>query len=223
GEKSQGIDGMAEGKPCPGCAGSKWFRRSTAPLWHRIATHRRCKLAIRTLSRRCSGAAGRGRRTRRCDVPFARQFIGHGAERPAASLRRHRRLPFGLRAGHPDGGRGGISAVAHFSLGRAVRAERDAQKRDRQSSMPPPPLPWPIRRCVGSLQTSGRRLCHASSRRGKLSPRFKKPTSRSGGRLSKRRTSKRNDSCSLPPLDAVLSPRSHRVFLRSKRFAPLVF
>src|SRR6516165_12831155 len=85
-------------------------------MWRRTATYRRRKLAIRTLSRRCSGAAGRGRRTRRCDVPFAREFIGYGAERPAASLRRHRRHPFGLRTGHPDGGRGRISAQLHISV-----------------------------------------------------------------------------------------------------------
>src|SRR5258708_11105874 len=81
--------------------------------------------------------------------------------------------------------------------------------------MPLPRLPWPIRRCGGSLQTSGRRLCHASSRRRKRSPPFKEPTSRSGGRLSKRRTSKRNECCSSRPLDAVLLPRSHRIFRAS--------
>src|SRR6516225_5262718 len=86
--------------------------------------------------------------------------------------------------------------------------------------MPPPRLRWLIRRCVGSLQTSGRRLCHASSRRRKPSQACKKPTSRSGGRLSKQRTSKRNDCRSLPPLDAVLSPRSHHIFRGSKLRAP---
>ena len=46
-----------------------------------------------------------------------------------ARLRRHRQHAARLRAGNPDGGRGRACRVAHFGLGRGVRAQGHAQAR----------------------------------------------------------------------------------------------
>jgi hypothetical protein len=90
-------------------------------------------VAVRTLSRGCPGAAGHDRRTARRDVPVARKLTRHGGRRSPAGLRRHRRQSSCLRARRPNGRGGGIPGDAHFNLGRAVRAQGDAQDRDRQA------------------------------------------------------------------------------------------
>jgi hypothetical protein len=81
----------------------------------------------------CPGAAGHDRRTARRDVPVARKLTRHGGRQSPAGLRCHGRQSSSLRARRPHGRRGGIPGDAHFNLGRAVRAQGDAQDRDRQA------------------------------------------------------------------------------------------
>jgi hypothetical protein len=58
-------------------------------------------------------------------------------------------------------------------------------------------IPWPIRQCGSSLLTLVRRFRRATNRPLERSALFKGPRWKSGGRSSRRRTSKRNEASRL--------------------------
>src|SRR5271169_2509547 len=61
-------------------------------------------------------------------------------------------------------------------------------------------MPWPIRRCVGDLLNLAKSCRRTYNKRPKRSEHCKRQKSRSGGRLSKKRTSRRNESSGLRPI-----------------------
>jgi tripartite-type tricarboxylate transporter receptor subunit TctC len=59
----KGVGGVAQDQPRQCCAGAQWRRRLAPSLRRRAATRHRRALALRPLSRRRPGIAGRDRRT----------------------------------------------------------------------------------------------------------------------------------------------------------------